>query len=128
MKLNEFITESTDGPNKVDKALWDFLATNDNPPDDKVHSFAEKLHMEPDDLETKIYKLFTSFTTKGKSKGKVLDVDAKELDMGKIVEMEHTTDKRIAEKIARDHLVEIPDYYTRLAAMEAQAEKEGMKH
>jgi len=48
-------------------------------------------------------------------------VDPKQLEMGIKVEMEHTTDKKIAEKIALDHLREIPDYYTRLLKMEREA-------
>lgn len=34
------------------------------------------------------------------------------------VEHEHTQDDKIAEKIALDHLEELPDYYTRLSRME----------
>jgi hypothetical protein len=41
--------------------------------------------------------------------------------MGVKVEMEHTTCPIISRKIALDHLVEIPDYYTRLKKMEAEA-------
>lgn len=47
--------------------------------------------------------------------------DAEELQMGVEVEMEHTINEQIAEKIAKDHLSEIPDYYTRLKKMEAEA-------
>ncbi len=49
------------------------------------------------------------------------DVDPNELEMGLIVEMEHTDDKKLAMKIALDHLAEIPDYYTRLKQMEDDA-------
>ena len=49
------------------------------------------------------------------------DVDPNELAMGIKVEKEHTADPAIAEKIARDHLAEFPDYYTRLTKMEAEA-------
>jgi hypothetical protein len=42
------------------------------------------------------------------------NVDAKQLEMGIKVEMEHTTDPNVAEKIARDHLAEDPEYYTKL--------------
>jgi hypothetical protein len=41
--------------------------------------------------------------------------------MGIKVEMEHTTCPTISEKIAWDHLAEIPDYYTRLEKMEKDA-------
>lgn len=43
-----------------------------------------------------------------------------ELEMGMKVEMEHTSSKRIAKQISMDHLVELPDYYTRLAKMESE--------
>lgn len=126
MKLNEFLTEGKE--ESFDKTLWTFLTTHYAPNDKVVHKLAEDLGIEPDKLETAIYKLFTSFTTKGKSKGKILDVDREQLAKGIKVETEHTTDLKISEKIARDHLAEIPDYYTRLEAMEKQAEKEGAKH
>ena len=48
-------------------------------------------------------------------------VDADQLRIGIKVEMEHTDDPKVAEKIARDHLMEIPDYYTRLVKMEEEA-------
>ena len=38
--------------------------------------------------------------------------------------MEHVNDKDKAREISLDHLVEIPDYYTRLAKMEDEAKKE----
>ena len=41
-----------------------------------------------------------------------------QLAMGIKVEMEHTNNKEVAEQIAKAHLVEIPDYYTRLKRME----------
>ena len=46
-----------------------------------------------------------------------------QLEKGVKIEMEHTKDKKIALKIAKDHLVEFPDYYTRLIKMEKDAEK-----
>jgi len=45
-----------------------------------------------------------------------------ELAMGIELEKEHTEDPAVAEKIARDHLAEIPDYYTILQSMEAGAQ------
>lgn len=44
--------------------------------------------------------------------------DPKELDLGIKVELEHTNDRQTAENIAKDHLNEIPDYYSRLIKME----------
>lgn len=47
--------------------------------------------------------------------------DPKEMEMGISIEMEHTDDRAVAEEIAKDHLSEFPDYYTRLKKMEAEA-------
>lgn len=50
--------------------------------------------------------------------------DPEELAMGIEVEKEHTVDKELSEEIAKDHLKEIPDYYTRLEKMEDEAKAE----
>ena len=51
-------------------------------------------------------------------------IDPEELEQGIKVEMEHEDivngNKKVAEKIARDHLKERPDYYTQLKEMEAK--------
>jgi hypothetical protein len=52
-----------------------------------------------------------------------------QLKKGINVEMEHTTDKYEAEKIALQHLEEKPDYYTRLTKVEKESEiKEAKKY
>jgi hypothetical protein len=51
----------------------------------------------------------------------------KQLDMGEPIEHEHTKDHTLAMDIALQHLDEIPDYYTRLKKMEADAKKEHLK-
>ena len=43
------------------------------------------------------------------------------------IEMEHTNDPHKALEISMDHLTEIPDYYDRLEAMEAEAKGEGVE-
>lgn len=48
------------------------------------------------------------------------DFDADELKMGIEVEKEHIDDERIAKGIAKAHLAEMPDYYTKLKAMEGE--------
>jgi hypothetical protein len=53
-----------------------------------------------------------------------LDYDEEELNMGIEIEMEHTSDPRIARKIALDHLAEFPKYYTALKEMEAKLRRE----
>ena len=51
----------------------------------------------------------------------------KQLDMGEPIEREHTKDHELAKDIALQHLDEIPDYYTRLKKMEADAKKHHKK-
>jgi hypothetical protein len=51
------------------------------------------------------------------------DFSAQQIAKGEKVELEHTTSRPLAHAIAKDHLAEIPDYYTRLKKMEAGAEK-----
>ena len=48
----------------------------------------------------------------------------KQVDVGSKVELEHTELKKIAERIALDHLMELPDYYDRLDEMEEEGEAE----
>lgn len=57
----------------------------------------------------------------------------RQLRKGTKVEMEHTNNPKIAKEIAKDHLVEIPNYYTHLERMERQAKnqkknKKGVKN
>lgn len=63
--------------------------------------------------EPYIAKLEKNNLNEGK-KLKADQVNPHELRMGRRVEMEHTTDHKIAEKIALDHLSEDPFYYTKL--------------
>jgi hypothetical protein len=51
----------------------------------------------------------------------------KQLDMGEPIEHEHTKDHDLARDIALQHLDEIPDYYTRLKKMEADAKRHHKK-
>lgn len=119
MKFIKYLKESKD----VSTELLDFLQKNIDPSDNEIHSLAEKLNVEPDDLEAMIYSLSTDFWANGRynEKGKNIQFDEKELAAGIKVEMEHTSNKIMAERIAKDHLTEINDYYTRLIKMEKDA-------
>lgn len=51
----------------------------------------------------------------GLSKGKsASDFDPEELALGTETELEHTSDRKVASRIAMDHLTEDPHYYTKL--------------
>jgi len=56
------------------------------------------------------------------------DFDSKQLAKGMKVEMEHTTDKGMAQEIAMDHLTEDKDYYKKLEIMENGQGKEGYSY
>lgn len=51
----------------------------------------------------------------------------KELKKGIQVELEHVNDEEMAKEIAMDHLVELPNYYTKLEKMEKDSIKEMIK-
>jgi len=50
--------------------------------------------------------------------------DPEELKAGIEVEKEHTDQEALAKSIAKDHLDELPDYYTRLKRMEDEGQQE----
>ena len=67
-----------------------------------------------------------AFSEKGRANEKgitVKEVDPEQLAMGRKVEMEHTDDEEIAERIALDHLAEYPNYYSLLKRMEEEADE-----
>jgi hypothetical protein len=115
-----------------DKALRSeiikFFKANPQPTDVQMHGLAERLKIEPPELETLVYSILSDIISGGLSKGKILPVDPKELEMGISTEVEHTSDKDIAEKIARDHLSEDPKYYTKLRHMESDIQKARTDH
>ena len=55
--------------------------------------------------------------------GKDSQYDERELAQGIKVEQEHTNNPLEAARIAKEHLREIPDYYTRLAKMYREAKR-----
>jgi hypothetical protein len=127
--LNESLKEAADIENKdLVMGIIKWLKANPKPSDDEVHNFAEEIGLNPHELETHIYMILGDILSEGKSKGFTGEYNEHELVMGVEVEMEHTTIPCIARKIAQDHLVEIPDYYSRLKRMEEQAGiKEGLQ-
>lgn len=135
---------------KVDK-IKEFIKNTPNLDDTAFHAFVEKLGIDPHEAEESVYRYVQELTAfadliknkKGEIENPIEggvgdnlsqeDVDQEELAMGMKVEMEHIAknDKiseeikaAIAKDIAMDHLKEIPDYYTRLLAMELEAKEE----
>ena len=50
-----------------------------------------------------------------------------QLKIGTKIEMEHTKNKEFAEKIAKDHLDEFPNYYTALVKMENRLKRKKIR-
>ena len=106
-------------------AVTKFFAENPNPEDVDFHALADKLKTSPHELEEVAYELLTGLL-KGVGKHKEVPVttyDPEQIKMGLEVEKEHTDSPAIAQQIAKDHLAEFPDYYTRLKKMEDEAKK-----
>jgi hypothetical protein len=91
--------------------------------DMEVHAWARSLGLSPSKLEGEIYKLFSSMLANVGKHNHVPDAyfDAVQLDLGTKVEMEHTHNPDVAKMIAKDHLMELPDYYNHLLRMETDA-------
>jgi hypothetical protein len=105
-------------------------------PDKKVHDLADELGMEAHDLESYIYSLAslwaineqTTLNPGGRAEEKGVtrdDFPKATIDKGIKVELEHTKDRGLAEKIVLDHLAESPKYYDALAEMEKSLEESG---
>lgn len=65
--------------------------------------------------------IFKKHKSKG-WKGSIDDIK-KEFEIGKKVEKEHINDNKSIEEIVKDHLEELPTYYTRLKKMEKGVDK-----
>ena len=103
------------------KDLIEFFTNTKNIKDKKVHAFAKKNGINEHVLEDNIYSILVDIFQAGKYHKENKKVNEKELKMGISIEKEHTNCPLLAERIAKDHLMEIPDYYTRLKKMEEEA-------
>jgi len=116
----------------IDSDVMTFLKDNPNPDDSVLHNWAKEKGYEVDEVEEAIYKIATAHVNMSEAvtpsdlkhgEDPDSDFDEKELNKGIKVEMEHTDSEEIAKAIAKAHLAEIPDYYTRLKKMEDDAMK-----
>lgn len=123
----KILLEQDKGESDIHAEIIKYFLGHPNPTEDDIDKLAEEMGIDDDELQNHIYMILSSILTEGYSKGKDVDHDPKELEMGIEVEYEHTTEALISRKIAMDHLVEIPDYYTRLKKMEDEAKAEKAK-
>lgn len=113
------------GDNDIHAEIIKFLMKNPRPKDSEIHAFAENMGMDHEKLEEHVYMILGNVLSGGKSRNFKGRYDPEQLRKGTKVEMEHVSEPLIAEKIAKDHLAEIPDYYDRLEKMETAA---GVRH
>lgn len=103
--------------------LISFFKDDSNTDDSKVHALADKLGIDPHELEGQVYKLLNDALNGRLMKHWNVPDDkfnSGELKTGIAVEMEHTDDPDIAKIIAKAHLLEMPnDYYKKLKKMES---------
>jgi hypothetical protein len=89
-----------------------------------LQNLAKELEISDEGLVLIMSSLLTSFFAYGKAvENKNAAVDPKQLEAGIKVEMEHTDNPLISEKIARDHITSIPIYYSLLIEMESSYEQ-----
>ena len=114
--------ETEDAAADLKKGMVELLS-NPGIDNSKFGEFIKDQGIEDDVAMQTLITFANSFLSQGKSKEEDAtdSFDEEELKMGVKVELEHTTDEVIAEKITKDHLAEISDYYTRLAKMEKAA-------
>lgn len=123
--LNKLNEQDASNAKQMKAKIAEFISKNPTPSDPQIHSFAQENGINEHRFEEIIYSMIGDFWGFGKAKDFNGNYDPKELKMGINVEMEHTRCPLMAERIAKDHLAEIPDYYTRLAKMEKEA---GVEH
>ena len=114
------VVEQAEDPHTIE-IVKNYFTTTPNLTDKDVHTFADKIGMPPDRLETIAYGLLQNLLQVGKHKD-VPDeeFDSEQLNMGIEVEAEHTDDPELAKEIAKDHLAECPRYYSLLSKMEKE--------
>jgi len=114
-----------------------FLLANPKPSDSEMHEWAKGKGLDIHDVEAVCYELaakFIAFMNSGNAKKVGFtkgQADPEQLKMGIKVEMEHTDDPVLAEKITLDHLSENrasnKKYYTKLDGVEKELEAEDKK-
>jgi|GEM_PF-3103562 len=110
--------------------IIDFFTNTPPKSDDDVRIFAEEMNINVHDIEQGIYDILSTFLSGGLYNANPdTKIDPEQLAMGIEVEMEHVDPtanpvivKALAERISKDHLVELFKYYTHLKKMESDTE------
>jgi len=124
-------TDDDQGDNlsDIDNQVMAFLMQGIDPSEQDFSDWADEAGVDQHDAITAAIGLAAKMARLmlgGKSNAvKDVEYNDEQMQMGIEIEHEHTVDDDVAAKIARDHIAEIPDYYSRLRVMEAEAGKEG---
>lgn len=107
--------------------IIEFFIKNPKATDKDIHTWADDNKVSPHDLEGTIYSTISMLVNLKGSDLPDSHFNKEQLAMGIKVEQEHIDCPIIAKAIAKAHLKEIPDYYTRLDRMEnAKSVKESL--
>ncbi len=133
IKFTELLKEEKDQiTDETRQKILDFFRDEPYPADSKVHAFAEKMGMKPEELEEQAYAILSTFLSSGRfneSKKKESDFDKDEIAKGIKIEMEHLDSKSpyapfLAKRITFDHNAEFKTYNTALLKMEDELKKD----
>jgi hypothetical protein len=122
--VNNYADWARTHPRKYDSKKTNFKVKDSGQPglEDDLEEIAVQVNKIPGGLSTD--KKLTDFATKYNT---TVDVIKQKIKDGAKVEMEHTTDVRIATEIAKDHIWEDLNYYTKLKKVENGVKSEMAK-
>jgi uncharacterized circularly permuted ATP-grasp superfamily protein len=120
--IKQYLLELYNSDFKIQKQIIKFLNQKQHKKQN-IDTIVSKIEIEREKLINSMHELMVAFFSEGKSVNFNGEYDQVQLKKGIEVEMEHTNNPLIAEKIAKDHLSEIPNYYDYLETMEEQAKQ-----
>jgi hypothetical protein len=122
--VNNYADWARTHPRKYDSKKTNFKVKNSGQPEseDELEEIAVQTDFIPGGLSSN--KKLTDFATKYNT---TIDIIKEKIKNGIKVEMEHTTDVRIATEIAKDHIWEDLNYYTKLKKVENGVKSEMAK-
>jgi Protein of unknown function (DUF5661) len=111
-------------PADVCADVVEFIKNFESPTEEDFEQAASQCGMPVEELKLTVFDLARSMLMGIGKHGDVPDeeFDPEELQKGIEVEMEHVNNPMIAKLIAKDHLMEIPDYYNRLEDLEQEGQ------
>jgi hypothetical protein len=113
-RLENKLQKELDNDVALRQEIIKFFKATPYPTREQLSILAETLKISMPELQNLCNAILTNILNGGLSQGKDYEVDPEQLAKGTKIEIEHTKDEKMAEKIARDHLVEDSKYYDKL--------------